>query len=65
MTNLFKKFYTELKDDLMKDVVRLIQYNVRHINPVKIHAERIMQKNEELVNNLDYDELNFLYGKTF
>ena len=65
MTNLFKKFYTELKDGLMKDVVRLIQYNVRHINPVKIHAERIMQKNEELVNNLDYDELNFLYGKTF
>ena len=49
----------------MKDVVRLIQYNVRHINPVKIHAERIMQKNEELVNNFDYDELNFLYGKTF
>ena len=65
MTNLFKKFYTELKDGLMKDVVRLIQYNVRHINPVKIHAERIMQKIEELVNNFDYDELNFLYGKTF
>ena len=33
--------------------------HVRHINPVKIHPERITQTNKELVNDLDYDGVGF------
>ena len=33
--------------------------HVRHINPVKIHPERITQTNKELVNDLDYDGIGF------
>ena len=36
---------------------------VRHINPVKIYPERITKKDKQLVNDLDYDELNFLCEK--
>ena len=32
---------------------------VRHINPVKIHQERIARKNKKLVNSLNYDEIEF------
>ena len=32
----------------------------RHINPVKIHPERITQKDIGLVNNLNYEEIKFL-----
>ena len=28
---------------------------VRHINPIKIHPERITQEDKKLVNNLNYD----------
>ena len=33
--------------------------HVRHLNPVKIHPERITQNDKELVNDLDYDEIEF------
>ena len=33
--------------------------HVRHINPVKIHLGRIRQTDEELVNDLDYDRIEF------
>ena len=33
--------------------------HVRHINPVKMHPERIMQNNEKLANDLDYDGNGF------
>ena len=33
--------------------------HVRHINPVKIHPERITQTNKELANDLDYDGIGF------
>ena len=33
--------------------------HIRHINPVKIQLERITKKNEELVNNLSYNEIEF------
>ena len=33
--------------------------HVRHINPVKIHSERIRQTDKELVNDLDYDRIEF------
>ena len=31
----------------------------RNINPVKIHPERITQKNKELVNDLNYGGMEF------
>ena len=34
--------------------------HVRHINPAKIHPERIMRKRKKLAKNLDYDEIEFL-----
>ena len=32
---------------------------VRHINPVKIHPERITWEDKKLVNNLNYDGIDF------
>ena len=34
-------------------------YHVRHINPVKIHPERIMREDKKLVNSLNYDGIEF------
>ena len=33
--------------------------HVRHINPVKIHPERITQENKKLVNSFDHDGVGF------
>ena len=33
--------------------------HVRHINPIKIHPERITRKDKNLVNNLNYDGVEF------
>ena len=33
--------------------------HVRHINPVKIHPERITWEDKKLANNLDYDRVEF------
>ena len=33
--------------------------HVRHVNPVKIHPERITQTDKELANDLDYDGFEF------
>ena len=33
--------------------------NIRHINPVKIHPERITQKDKEFVNDLNYEKIKF------
>ena len=37
--------------------------NIRHINQVKIHPERIKQKDEELVNNFYYEGIKFPVSK--
>ena len=37
--------------------------HIRHLNPVKIHWERITQKDKELVSNLNYDEIEFPVDK--
>ena len=34
-------------------------YHVRHVNPVKMHPETIMQKDKKLANDLDYDGVGF------
>ena len=33
--------------------------HVRHINPIKIHPERITQNDQKLANNLNYDGIEF------
>ena len=33
--------------------------HVRHFNPVKIHTERITREDKKLVNDLDYDRIEF------
>ena len=33
--------------------------HARHINPVKIHTERITREDKELANDLDYDGIEF------
>ena len=32
-------------------------FHVRHIDPVKVHPERISEEDKKLVNDLDYDEI--------
>ena len=32
---------------------------LRHINPVKVHRERITKKDKKLVDDLDYDGIEF------
>ena len=40
--------------------------HVRHINPLKIHPERITQENKALVSDIDYDGIEFpVRGKDF
>ena len=36
-----------------------LRCHVRHINPVKIHTERITREDDKLVNNLNYDGIEF------
>ena len=36
-----------------------LRCHVRHINPVKIHTERITWEDDKLVNNLNYDGIEF------
>ena len=33
--------------------------HVRHINPVKMHPERITREDKKLLNDLNYDEIKF------
>ena len=33
--------------------------HVRHVNPIKIHPERITREDKKLVNDLDYDGTEF------
>ena len=33
--------------------------HVRHINPVKIHPEKITWDDKNLANNLNYDDVGF------
>ena len=37
----------------------LLQCYVRHINPIKIHPEKITRKDKKLVNKLIYDVIEF------
>ena len=37
----------------------LLWSHSRHINPVKIHPERITQKDKELASDLNYDGIEY------
>ena len=37
--------------------------HIRHVNLVKIHPEKITQKNKEIINDLDYKEIEFSVPK--
>ena len=39
--------------------------HIRHNNLVEIHPERITQKDKEMINNLDYKEIEFPVLKKF
>ena len=47
-----KKGLTNIKNN---DQKYFLWCHVRHINPVKIHPERVTQNGKKLVNNLNYD----------
>ena len=42
---------------LQYDQKCFLKCHVRHTSPVKIHPERITQKDKELVEGLNYDEI--------
>ena len=42
-----------------KDQKCFLWCHVRHINPVKIHPERIAKEDKKLAKDLDYDEIEF------
>ena len=42
-----------------KDQKYFLWCHVRHINPIKIHPERIIQEDKKLANNLNYDGIEF------
>ena len=56
----FKKGLINIKNN---DQKCFLWCNARHINPVKIHAERITQKDKELANDLDYRKAKFPISK--
>ena len=39
--------------------------HVRHINPIKMHPERITQKDKEFINDLNYDGIEFPVSEKF
>ena len=53
----FKKGLINIKNNHQKC---FLWCHVRHINPVKIHPKRITREDKKLVNDLNYDEIEFL-----
>ena len=51
-----KKGLINIKNNIQKF---FLWCHVRHINSVKIHPQRITQKDKKLVNDLDYDRIEF------
>ena len=37
--------------------------HIRHLNPLKIHTERITKADKNMVNDLDYKDIEFLVSK--
>ena len=47
-----------------KDQKCFLWCHIRHINPVKIHPERIKKEDKKLANYLDYDEIELPVKET-
>ena len=56
-----RKVLINIKD---KDQKCFLWCHIRHINPVKIHPERIKKEDKKLANYLDYDEIELPVKET-
>ena len=67
-------FYVELADKLRKSKKCLVNikndvtsfflwFHIRHLNPLKTHAERVTKADQEMVNGLDYGDIKFHVSK--
>ena len=54
-----KKFKKELINIRNNDQMCFVWCHVRHINPVKIHPEKITQEDKKLLNSINYDKVGF------
>ena len=66
--------YIELPDKLTNSMKGLINIknndnkcflwcHIRHLNPLKIHPERITKEDKNMINDLDYEEIEFPVSK--
>ena len=55
-----KKGFINIKNN---DQKCFLWCHIKHINPVKIHSERITRNDKELVNDLNYEEIEFPMSK--
>ena len=39
----------------------LLWCHIRHLNPLKVHPERITKSDREMVNDLDYEGIPFFW----
>ena len=67
-------FYVELADKLRKSKKCLVNikndvtsfflwFHIRHLNPLKTHAEIVTKADQEMVNGLDYGDIKFHVSK--
>ena len=57
--------YIELPDELknsMKGSIN-IKNNIRHLNPLKTHPEKITKVDKKVANDLDYKGINFPFSE--
>ena len=55
----------------MKNLINIKSYDnkcflwchIRHLNPLKIHPEKTAKTDKDMVNNLDYEGIEFLVSK--
>ena len=59
MTLLILLFTIKLINIKNNDQKYFLWCDIRHVNSVKIHPERITQTNKDLVNDLDYGGVEF------
>ena len=45
------------------DQKRFLWCHIRHLNPLKIHSERIKKEDKEFFNTLDYEDIKFPVSK--
>ena len=64
--------YIDLPDKLKNPVKGLINIknndnkcflwrHIRHLNPLKVHPERITKEDEKIINDLDYEGIKYLH----